>query len=131
VPQSILYDNTKIAVARILGNGKRLRTRVFSELQSHYLFTDRFGRPGKGNDKGKVEGLVGYKRRNFLVPIPVFADFEALNEHLMEGCRKRLADRLRGHDGTRTTRSKVSLLTGSMSRLAKLAAGRPPSAKPR
>ena len=25
---------------------------------SHYLFEDRFGRPGKGNDKGKVEGLV-------------------------------------------------------------------------
>ena len=72
VPQSILYDNTKIAVARILGDGKRQRTRVFSELQSHYLFEDRFGRPGKGNDKGKVEGLVGYARRNFLVPIPVF-----------------------------------------------------------
>jgi transposase len=100
VPQSILYDNTKIAVARILGDGRRQRTRVFSELQSHYLFTDRFGRPGKGNDKGKVEGLVGYARRNFLVPIPVFADFEALNAHLLECCRKRLADRLRGQVGT-------------------------------
>jgi hypothetical protein len=31
----------------------RQRTRVFSELQSHYVFADRFGRPGKGNDKGK------------------------------------------------------------------------------
>jgi transposase len=100
VPKSILYDNTKIAVARILGDGKRQRTRVFSELQSHYLFTDRFGRPGKGNDKGKVEGLVGYARRNFLVPIPVFSDFEALNAHLLGSCRKRLADRLRGHAGT-------------------------------
>lgn len=100
VPQSILYDNTKIVVARILGDGRRQRTRVFSELQSHYLFTDRFGRPGKGNDKGKVEGLVGYARRNFLVPIPVFADFEALNAHLLECCRKRLADRLRGQVGT-------------------------------
>jgi len=100
VAQSILYDNTKIAVARILGDGKRKRTRVFSELQSHYLFTDRFGRPGKGNDKGKVEGLIGYARRNFLVPIPVFESFEALNAHLLEGCRKRLADRLRGHEGT-------------------------------
>src|SRR3989304_5610480 len=58
VPPSILYDNTKIAVARILGDGKRQRTRVFAELQSHYLFQDRFGRPAKGNDKGKVEGLV-------------------------------------------------------------------------
>ena len=64
VPKSILYDNTKIAVARILGDGDRQRTRVFTELQSHYLFEDRFGRPGKGNDKGKVEGLVGYAQRN-------------------------------------------------------------------
>jgi transposase len=100
VPQSILYDNTKIAVSRILGDGKRVRTRVFSELQSHYLFADRFGRPGRGNDKGKVEGLVGYARRNFLVPIPAFADFEALNANLLERCRERLADRLRGHEGT-------------------------------
>jgi transposase len=100
VPQSILYDNTKIAVARILGDGRRKRTRVFSELQSHYLFTDRFGRPGKGNDKGKVEGLVGYARRNFLVPIPVFESFEALNAHLLQSCLKRQADRLRGHEGT-------------------------------
>ena len=78
VPQSILYDNTTLAVARILGDGRRQRTRVFSELQSHYLSEDRFGRPGKGNDKGKVEGLVGYVRRNFLVPIPSFESFDAL-----------------------------------------------------
>ena len=66
-------------MAKILGDGKRQRTRVFSELQSHYLFRDRFGRPAKGNDKGKVEGLVGFARRNFMVPVPVFSDFAALN----------------------------------------------------
>ena len=49
-PRSILYDNTRLAVAKILGDGRRKRTRVFSELVSHYLFEDRFGRPGKGND---------------------------------------------------------------------------------
>jgi hypothetical protein len=43
--------------------GERLRSQMFAELQSHYLFEDRFGRPGKGNDKGKVEGLVGHVRR--------------------------------------------------------------------
>ena len=57
VPLSLLYDNLKIAVARICGDGKRERTRAFTELVSHYLFADRFGRPGKGNDKGKVEGV--------------------------------------------------------------------------
>ena len=100
VPKSILYDNTRIAVARILGDGKRQRTRVFGELQSHYLFLDRFGRPGKGNDKGKVEGLVGYARRNFLVPIPVFESFEALNAYLLECCRHRMVACLRGHEET-------------------------------
>ena len=100
VPVSILYDNTKIAVARILGDGKRKRTRVFSELVSHYLFTDRFGRPGKGNDKGKVEGMVGYTRRNFMVPKPRFASFDDLNEYLEIRCRQRMGDTLRGHKGT-------------------------------
>ena len=100
VPQSILYDNTKIAVAKILGDGKRTRTRVFTELQSHYLFKDRFGRPAKGNDKGKVEGLVGYARRNFMVPVPVFDSFAALNAHLAACCAKRLGEVLRGHTET-------------------------------
>ena len=100
VPQSILYDNTTLAVARILGDGRRQRTRVFTELQSHYLFEDRFGRPGKGNDKGKVEGLVGYVRRNFLVPIPSFESFDALNAYLEQHCVRRFDDRLRGHNET-------------------------------
>ena len=71
VPRSILYDNTTLAVARILGDGTRRRTQAFTHLQSHYLFRDRFGRPGKGNDKGKVEALVKTARRRFMVPIPV------------------------------------------------------------
>jgi transposase len=106
VPQSILYDNTTIAVARILGDGKRKRTRVFSELVSHYLFEDRFGRPGKGNDKGKVEGVVGYARRNFMVPPPRVASFDDLNAHLEEQCRRRMSDTLRGQAETIAERLK-------------------------
>jgi transposase len=100
VPQAILYDNTKLAVAQILGNGARQRTQAFSELQSHYLFADRFGRPGKGNDKGKVEGLVGYARRNFLVPVPCCSSWQELNGQLIEQCQKRRERRLRGHEQT-------------------------------
>src|SRR3972149_350742 len=83
VPRRILYDNTKLAVAQILGDGTRKKTQAFSGLQSHYLFQERFGRPGKGNDKGKVEGLVGYTRRNFLVPVPRCASWEELNKGLL------------------------------------------------
>ena len=100
VPQSMLYDNTRLAVARILGDGLRQRTRAFAELQSHYLFADRFGRPGKGNDKGKVEGLVGYARRNFLVPVPRAESIAALNSDLETRCRERQKARLRGHEET-------------------------------
>ena len=100
VPTAILYDNTKLAVARILGDGTRQKTRAFSELQSHYLFAEKFGRPAKGNDKGKVEGLVGYAQRNFLVPIPRVNSWEELNGRLLEQCRERRARRLRGHQET-------------------------------
>ena len=82
VPRRIVYDHTKLAVARMLGDGTRQRTQVFCELQSHYVFADRFGRPGKGNDTGKVEGLVGDVRRNCFVPIPRVASWDALNADL-------------------------------------------------
>lgn len=48
-------------------------------------------------DKGKVEGLVGWIRRNYLVPMPRTASIEALNAKLIDDCRDRLGDRLRGH----------------------------------
>jgi transposase len=113
VPHSILYDNTKLAVARILGDGTRRRTKVFSELQLNYLFADRFGRPGNGNDKGEVEGLVGYARRNFMVPIPRATSFAELNAQLLECCRRRWSDRLRSHAetiGERLVRDRGALL---------------------
>jgi transposase len=100
VPRTILYDNTKLAVARILGDGTRMKTRAFTELQSHYLFSEKFGRPGKGNDKGKVEGLVGYARRNFMVPIPRYATWEKFNAHLLVQSQKRRERKLRGHQQT-------------------------------
>jgi transposase len=100
VPHTILYDNTKLAVARILGDGTRMKTRAFTELQSHYLFAEKFGRPGKGNDKGKVEGLVGYARRNFMVPRPRYATWEEFNAHLLIQCQKRRERKLRGHQHT-------------------------------
>lgn len=88
VPSNILYDNTRIAVTRILGE-ERQRTAMFSQLQSYYLFKDLFARVGRGNEKGNVENLVGFVRRNFMVPIPEFKNIELLNEYLEECCKKR------------------------------------------
>ncbi len=113
VPTRILYDNTTLAVASILGDGERRKTRAFSELQSHYLFAEKFGRPAKGNDKGKVENLVGYARRKFMVPIPRAASWEDLNAQLAADCRARRTQRLRGHTetvGARFERDRAVLL---------------------
>jgi transposase len=96
VPQSIVYDNDRCLVAQIMPDGTRKRTEAFSGFLSHYLIKDDYGRPGKGNDKGKVEGMVGYTRRNFMVPIPSFPSFEAFNAYLEQKCLKRQADVLRG-----------------------------------
>ena len=111
VPQSILYDNTKLAVAKIVKGGQRLRSQMFAELQSHYLFEDRFGRPGKGNDKGKVEGLVGYVRRNFMTPLPVAEGFDVLNAKFRDACAKRGKAILRGHTKTIAERMQADLAT--------------------
>ena len=105
MPRSILYDNTKLAVARILGDGVRQWTRVFSEPQSHYVFADRFGRPGKGNDKGKVEGLIGCIRRNLLVPVPRATSLDAPNAWRARRLTWMLA-------GSRTRQSIPTLASG-------------------
>ena len=99
VPRSILYDNTTLAVARILGDGTRRRTQAFTHLQSHYLFRDRFGRPGKGNDKGKVEALVKTARRRFMVPIPKVHDLsvpERAADGALPGAARRAGGRRPG-----------------------------------
>ena len=44
--------------------------------------------------------MVGYVRRNFLVPAPRMESFEALNAHLERSCLGRMDARLRGHDET-------------------------------
>ena len=96
-------------------------------MQSYYLFADKFGRPARGNDKpgsprtglrpgggkGKVEGMVGYARRNFMVPIPRASSWDELNTYLEVNCRKRRERVLRGHKetiGERFERDRVAML---------------------
>jgi len=113
VPRSILYDNTTIAVGKILSEGQRRRTRVFDQLVSHYLFRDRFARPATGNDKGNVEGLVKIAQRSFLTPIPHAETWQVLNERLRAQCLARREDYVRGADGTigeRLLRDQAALL---------------------
>ena len=44
--------------------------------------------------------MVGYVRRNLLVPVPSFESFDALNAQLERRCLERKDARLRGHAET-------------------------------
>lgn len=83
------YDNAKTAVVKILSGRERIEHEHLSRLRAHYLFGSSFCTPGEAHEKGSVEQLVGYVRRNALVPASrSFASFENLNEHLLAFCEK-------------------------------------------
>jgi transposase len=101
VPRRISYDNSAIAVIKVLKGRERKLTKGFLRLQSSYLFASHFCLVRRPNEKGHVERLLGTARRNFLVPVPEVASLKALNETLIECCRRDLAHRTRGKSGTK------------------------------
>jgi transposase len=96
VPRRISYDNSKIAIAKITGSRTREVTREFQRLRSHFLFEAHFCLVRRAQEKGHVENLVGYARRNFLVPVPAVPSFATLNGDLEAQCRQELQRRVRG-----------------------------------
>jgi transposase len=104
VPRRISYDNTRIAVAQIANRRGHIFTTEFERLKSYYLFDSHFCLVRRPNEKGHVENLVGYARRNFLVPVPVADDFPSLNARLMKRCHEDLTRRVRGETATNAER---------------------------
>jgi len=89
VPAELWYDNAKTAVTKILAGPAREEHERLSALRAHYLFESSFCTPGAGNEKGSVENLVGYVRRNALVPVArSFTDLADLNRHLRAWCER-------------------------------------------
>ncbi len=83
VPRRVIYDNLGTAVKRILkGNHRRLQER-FVEFSSLYLYQADFCNPARGNEKGRIENLIGFIRDNFFVPVPKFSTLEELNDRLL------------------------------------------------
>jgi transposase len=82
----LIFDNLKTAVYRILQGKDREEQEMFTRFRAYHNFEARYCNPAAGNEKGGVEGLVGFVRRNFLVPVPKAASLEELNEHLLAQC---------------------------------------------
>ncbi len=103
VPVRTSYDNTSIAVKKVMGRERELTTE-FLRLESHFVFGHHFCRVGRGNEKGHVETHVGYARRNLLVPVPRFSSFAEMNEYLAGCCYADLFRRVRGKPETKAER---------------------------
>lgn len=82
------YDNLKAAVKKILRGRQREETERFIAFRSHWGFAAEFCNVESGNEKGGVEGEVGYFRRNNLTPILSARDLANLNDQIREQCRK-------------------------------------------
>ncbi|QGG46324.1 IS21 family transposase [Heliorestis convoluta] len=88
VPQSILYDNLKTAVKRVLVGRKREEQDSFVKFRAHHGFDSEFCNRAKGNEKGKIESLARYVKWHVFTPVPEFPTIEALNNWIEERCRK-------------------------------------------
>lgn len=83
VPKAIWFDNMSTVVKKIKENGKRDLTEGFLRFMMHYGFESNFCNASSGNEKGSVENKVGYHRRNWFVPVPVFNDLKDYNQMLL------------------------------------------------
>lgn len=85
IPRRLIFDNAKVAVSEGFGLHARA-TRGYQSFAAHYAFQTDFCNIASGNEKGLVENLVGYARRNFMVPVPRMKNLTELNQKLLQDC---------------------------------------------
>lgn len=95
VPANLVYDNPKTAVTKILKGPYRQEHTIFSSLKAHYLFDSEFCNPASGNEKGTVENLVKFVRRNAMSPVPKVKSLDELNQKLLDWCSRQRKIRIR------------------------------------
>ena len=69
-------------------------------MSAHYGFEPVFCNIASGNEKGLVEGLVGFSRRNFCVPIPRVDSMEELNDMLRKACLAYRTHKVQGKEAS-------------------------------
>lgn len=95
VPRRIIFDNARVAVKSGFG-AHAVAQDDYAQLAAHYGFDVEFCNPASGNEKGLVENLVGYIRRNVCVPLPRVDTLGELNGKLLEHCSKYLVHHIEG-----------------------------------
>lgn len=103
--RTLRYDNMTSVVKKILRGRQRVETDRIIAFRSHWGYQSEYCNPAKGNEKGGVEGELGWYRRNCLVPVPEAKDLAALNEQLLAAC---VANRNRTMSGRSMTVGEAS-----------------------
>lgn len=85
IPKRLIFDNAKVAVREGFGRHAKA-TDGYKSFAAHYAFKTDFCNIASGNEKGLVENLVGYARRNFMVPVPRVSSLYELNQSLLKDC---------------------------------------------
>lgn len=95
VPIKVIFDNGRVAVKDGFGKYAKMQA-GYTQLSAHYSFEAVFCNPAEGHEKGLVEGLVGWARRNILVPVPHVENITELNKLLFSRCLKYESHRIKG-----------------------------------
>lgn len=96
----LIYDNLTTAVRKIFAGRNRLEQESFRKFRAYHNFEGRFTNPASGHEKGGVEGLVGFARRNYMVPVPEANDLTELNDILYEQCSRYGSHKIAGRQET-------------------------------
>jgi len=96
----LIYDNLTTAVRKVLRGKNRIEQESFQKFRAYHNFEARFTNPAAGNEKGGVEGIVGFARRNYMVPVPEAASIDALNIMLLEQCNTYGSHKISGREQT-------------------------------
>ena len=99
VTKRVIFDNGKVAVKEGFGTCARMQL-GYEALCAHYGYDAVFCNPAKGHEKGLVEGLVGWARRNICVPVPRVSDITELNHLLLDRCLKYENTMIRSRNAT-------------------------------
>jgi transposase len=98
IPHKVIFDNAKVAVKEGFGQYAQVQ-KGYKAFSAHYAFHPIFCNVASGNEKGLVENLVGFSRRNFLVPVPRVKDISELNKFLRVKCEGYQQHLIKGREG--------------------------------
>jgi hypothetical protein len=86
--RTIVYDNTRVAVAKFVGHTEKEPTEALLKISLYYKFRFRFCNVYSGNEKGHVERSVEFVRRKAFSGDSIFSSLNEANAYLDEMLKK-------------------------------------------